>query len=204
MNELRETFHRWVRTVTLPVRDDTLGAALPHAPARIVHGGRPTDDPEDHERAVEVLESVGPALKRWLRAHRDELTEALKEQLEVAGAQALKDEDERYRQRQGELSAVIQNQTIARLETELEKLAAERARGLLFNQAERHAEIARSEEEKRQELIRRRHHLDEVRNRLAEERARILERLLPARFALADEAQVFPVAVEVRLPEPRA
>ena len=101
------------------------------------------------------------------------------------------------------MSSLIQNQTIARLESELEKLAAERARGLLFNQEERHAEIERSEEEKRQELARRRHHLDWVRERLAEERTRILERLLPARFALADEAQVFPVAVEVRLPEPR-
>ena len=201
VNELRETFHRWVRTVTLPVRGGALGAALPHAPARTVHGGRPSDDPEDRDYAAEVLESVGPALKRWLRAHRDELTEALMEQLEVAGAQALKDEDERYRQRQGELSALIQNQTIARLETELEKLAAERARGLLFNQEERHTEIERSEEEKRQELIRRRQQLDQVRERLAQERTRILERLLPARFALAEEAQVFPVAVEVRLPD---
>ena len=201
VNELRETFHRWVRTVTLPVRGGALGAALPHSPARTVHGGRPTDGPEDRDRAADILESVGPALKRLLRAHRHELTEALKEQLEVAGAQALKDEDERYRQRQGELSALIQNQTIARLETEMEKLAAERARGLLFNQAERHAEIERSEDEKREELVRRRQHLDQVRERLAEERTRILERLLPARFALADEAQVFPVTVEVRLPD---
>ena len=200
VNELRETFHRWVRTVTLPVRDGELGAALPHAPARTVRGGRPTDDPEDRDHAAEILESVRPALTRWLRAHRTELTEALQEQLESAGAQAVKDEDERYRGRQGELSALIQNQTIARLESELEALAAQRSRGLLFDQDERHAEIERSEEEKRQELIRRRHHLDEVRNRLAEERTRILERLLPARFALADDAQVFPVAVEVRLP----
>ena len=139
-------------------------------------------------------------MKRWLRAHRTELTERLQNELESAGAQAVKDEDERYRQRQGELSALIQNQTIARLESELAALAAQRSRGLLFDQDERHAEIERSEEEKRQELIRRRHHLDEVRKRLAEERTRILERLLPARFALADEAQVFPVAIEVRLP----
>ena len=33
------------------------------------------------------------------------------------------------------------------------------------------------------------------------ERARILDHLLPARFTLAGRAQVFPVAVEIRLPE---
>ena len=41
----------------------------------------------------------------------------------------------------------------------------------------------------------------EIREQLQRERTRVLERLLPARFALAGEAQVFPVAVEVRLPE---
>ena len=203
VNKLRETFHRWVRTVLLPVRDGVLGAPLPHAPARAVQGGLSTHEPEDRERAADILEDVGTALKRWLRGHRDELTGALQKQLESAGAQAVQDEEERYRQRQGELSVLIQNQTLVRLERELDALAAERARGYLFDQEERHAAIERSVEERQQELTRRRHHLDELRKRLAEERARVLERLLPARFALADEAQVFPVAVEVRLPDRR-
>ena len=203
VNELRETFHRWVRTLMLPVRGDALGAALPHAPARAMGGGNPTDDPDDRECATDILETVGPELKRRLRAHRTELTDALRARLESTGAQAKKDEDERYRQRQGEVSALIQNQTVTRLERELEKLDAQRARGLLFNQEERLAEIKRSREETQEEINRRRRHYDEIRERLAEERTRILERLLPARFALADDAQVFPVTVEVRLPERR-
>ena len=201
VNRLRETFHRWVRTLMLPVRGGTLGAALAQAPAQTGRGGRPTGDSEDHERAADILETVGPELKRRLRAHRAELSEALRRQLASAGAKAQKDEEERYRQRQGEVSALIQNQTVTRLERELENLDVQRTRGLLFNQEERLAEIKRSKEEKRDEINRRRRHYDEIRERLAKERTRILERLLPARFALADDAQVFPVTVEVRLPE---
>jgi len=204
VNRLRETFHRWVRTLTFPVCDGALGEALPHVPARALGGGRPTDDREDHERAIDILESVGPALKRRLLIHRTELTEDIRRQLESAGAAARREEDERYRQRQGEVSALIKQQTIARLESELERLDEQRSRGLLFNQEERFAEIERSREEKEQEIKRRRHDYDEIRERLANERTRILERLLPARFTLADEAQVFPVTLEVRLPEQRA
>ena len=56
-------------------------------------------------------------------------------------------------------------------------------------------------EEKEEELRRRRHHYEEICEQLQRERTRILERLLPARFALAGSPRVFPVAVEVRLPE---
>ena len=199
VNELRETFHRWVRTILVPVRDGALGAPLPHAPARALGGGCPAH-PGDRERASDFLLGIGRDLKRWLSVHRDQLTEDLRRQLENAGAAARKEEDERYRQRQGEVSALIEQQTIARLESELARLADQRTRGLLFNQEERLAEVERSEQEKAQELARRRRDYDEIRERLAEERARVLDRLLPKRFALADEAQVFPVAVEVRLP----
>ena len=44
VNELRETFHHWVRTLTLPVRDGALGAPLTHAPARnLAATARPVD-----------------------------------------------------------------------------------------------------------------------------------------------------------------
>ncbi len=200
VNRLRETFHRWVRTLIFPVRGEELGGALPHIPARALGRGRPTNDPEDRERAAEILENVGPALKQRLRNHRKQLTEALRHQLESAGATARSEEEERFRQRQGEVSSLIEGATLQRLENELRKLDAERGRGLLFNQEERFREIEHSQEEKKQEIQRRRRDHDEIRERLARERTRILDRLLPARFALADEAQVFPVTVEVRLP----
>ena len=64
----------------------------------------------------------------------------------------------------------------------------------------RTSEIEWSLEETEEELRRRRHY-EEIREQLHRERTRILDRLLPARFALAGAAQVFPVAVEIRLPE---
>ena len=71
----------------------------------------------------------------------------------------------------------------------------------LFDEDDRVAGIERSIEDKQAELERRKHHYEDIRQQLTRERQRILEYLLPARYSLAGEAQVFPVAVEIRLPE---
>ena len=203
VNALRETFHRWVRTLALPVRDGVLGKPLAHVPARTLRGALETRDPEDRERAGAILEDAGPDLGEWLRGYGNALTERLRRQLETDGEAARKREDERYRQRRGEVSALIEQSTVARLAREVALLAERRRQGRLFDESERLAEIERSIEEKEEEIRRRRHHYEEIREQLQRERTRVLERLLPARFALAGEAQVFPVAVEVRLPERR-
>ena len=203
VNALRETFHRWVRTLALPVRDGGLGKPLAHVPARTLRGALETHDPEDRERAGAILEDAGPDLGEWLRGYGNALTERLRRRLETDGEAARKREDERYRQRRGEVSALIEQSTVARLAREIALLAERRRQGRLFDKNEGLAEIERSIEEKEEEIRRRRHHYEEIRDQLQRERARVLERLLPARFALAGEAQVFPVAVEVRLPERR-
>jgi chromosome segregation ATPase len=64
-------------------------------------------------------------------------------------------------------------------------------------------ELDRSIEEKQAEVERRRRHYEEVRDQLARERERITKILLPRRYALQGEAQIFPVAIEIRLPEPK-
>ena len=203
VNALRETFHRWVRTLALPVRDGALGEPLAHVPALTLRGALEIHDPEERERAGDLLEGVRPGLRRWLREYRNALTERLRRRLAADGDTARRREDERYRQRQGEVSALIAQSTMARLTREIEQLGERRRQGRLFDEGERLAEIEQSIEEKQEELRRRRHHYEEIREQLRHERTRILERLLPARFALAGEAQVFPVAVEVRLPEQR-
>ena len=119
VNELRETFHRWVRTLALPVRDGELGAPLPHVPARARRDALQVDDPDDRERAGESVEEVSAGLRTWLRAYKDRLTERLTTQLRVDGEAARRCEDERYRQRQGEVSALIEQSTLARLTREL-------------------------------------------------------------------------------------
>ena len=201
VNELRETFHRWVRTVPLPVWSSELGEPLPHTPARARRGARATDAPGGRERAGELLEEVGAGLRRWVHRHTRDLTERLRDQLRVDGEAARRREDERYRQRQGEVSALIEQSTLARLTREIEQLGIRARQGQLFDEDERLAEIERSMEEKEEELRRRRDHYEEIRGQLQRERTRIVEHLLPARFALAGDAQVFPVAVEIRLPE---
>ena len=203
VNELRETFHRWVRTVPLPVRSGELGDPLPHTPARARRGARATDAPGERERAGDILEEVGADLRRWVHRHAEDLTERLRGQLRADGEAARRREDERYRQRQGEVSALIEQSTLARLDREIELLAIRARQGQLFDEDERLAEIERSLEEKEEELRRRRQHYEEIREQLQRERTRILDHLLPARFSFAGDAQVFPVAVEIRLPDQR-
>ncbi len=203
VNELRETFHRWVRTLAFPVRDGAPSAPLSHVPA---HGRRCTGgrlDPDDRRRAGELLEDVSADLRRWLREYGNGLSASFRRQLRVDGEAARGREDERYRQRQGEVSALIERSTMARLTREIERLNARARQGQLFDEAERLAEIEQSIAQRDEELTRRRRHYEEVRDQLQRERGRILDHLLPARFAMAGEAQVFPVAVEVRLPERR-
>ncbi len=76
----------------------------------------------------------------------------------------------------------------------------ERQQGVLFDQEERLDRIDRSIEEKQAEIDRRKNHYEEVRVQLERERERIMKHLLPKRYALSGEAQVFPVSLEVRLP----
>ena len=201
VNTLRETFHRWVRTLALPVREGRTGELLTHTPAQALRGARETTDPDDRACASEILEDVRADLNGRLDRYRDDLTDRLHRQLGVDGDAARAREDERYRQRQGEVSALIEQSTLARLTREVEELNRKSAQGRLFDANEQLAELERSIEEKQQELARRRGHYEEIREQLQRERTRILDHMLPARFMLAGTAQVFPVAVEVRLPE---
>jgi superfamily II DNA or RNA helicase len=200
VNDLRESFHHWVRTLAFPVRDGSLGELLPHRPALELRGALATHRDEHHERARELLEDVEPDLRRILGDHAEKLTAELRAQLELDGEQARKQEDERYRSRQGEVSSLIAENTLAKLEREVEKLKTDRAQGQLFEEAERLEKIDRSIEEKQEEITRRTRHYEEVREQLERERERILRHLLPKRHAMSGEAQVFPVCIEVRLP----
>jgi superfamily II DNA or RNA helicase len=204
VNDLRETFHHWVRTAILPIRKGNLGDPLPHQPAMQLRSARTTHEASHRERARDLLDEVTPELKRFLTAHAEHLTRVLHKRLETAGLEARKQEEERYRSRQGEVSSLIAENTLAKLEREIAKLKAERAQGLLFDEAARLDAIDRSIEEKQAEITRRTRHYEEVRAQLDRERERILKHLLPKRHAMSAAAQVFPVAIEVRLPEGKA
>ena len=201
VNELRETFHRWIRTVAFLVKDGELGKELAHQPAHQLRGADAPQTAAERQRAGEILDDVDADLRSWLRRHGGSLSESLRHQLEVDGDEVRRREDERYRQRQGEVSTLIEQSTITRLTREIEELNQRAAQGELFDEAGRLAAIELSIEEKQEEINRRRQHYEEIRDQLQRERTRMLDYLLPQRFAMASDARVFPVAVEIRLPE---
>lgn len=200
VNDLRESFHHWVRTLAFPIRNGELGEPLVHQPALALRGAVPTKDPADHKRASHILEEAEHDLKRALAEHSANLTMHLQQQLKVDGDAARTQEDERYRSRQAEVSSLIAESTMQKLIREVEQLKAERDQGQLFDEAARLERIDRSIEEKEVELTRRKRHYEEVREQLQRERERILKHLLPRRYAMSGEAQAFPVTLEVRLP----
>jgi len=151
-------------------------------------------------RARDILDEVAPDLKRFLADYAAKLTTNLKSQLETTGVQARRQEEERYRSRQGEVSTLIAENTLGKLEREIDKLKVERRQGLLFDEEARVDAIDRSIEEKQVEITRRTRHYEEVRVQLERERERIVRYLLPRRHAMSAAAQVFPVTIEVRLP----
>jgi hypothetical protein len=200
VNDLHETFHHWVKTLAFPVKAGKLGEPLAHKPAQNLNHSRPTYNPDDVSAAENIFEEADPDLKAFVAGYAEKLTYSLSQSLISAGQIARKEEDERYRSRQGEISSLIVENTLAKLEREIGRLKEERRQGLLFDAAEGLEALDRSIEEKEQELERRRKHYEEVRAQLEIERDRVLNNLLPQRFSMSGPAQVFPVCVEVRLP----
>lgn len=200
VNELRETFHHWVRTLVFPVKNGALGEPLNHRPVSELRHRQPVFDDHLRANASDILDEVIPDLKHFLADYAVTLTDTLRAQLDAAGIQAKKQEEDRYRSRQGEVSTLIAENTLGKLEREIEKLKTERRQGLLFDEESRIEAIDRSIEEKQAEITRRTRHYEEVRIQLEKERERIVRYLLPRRHAMPAEAQVFPVAIEVLLP----
>ncbi len=201
VNDLRESFHHWVRTLAIPVAKGALADPLPHAPAATLRGAAAPVAEKDLSRARDLWEEVAVDARDLVRRLGADLTQSLRASLAEEGQEARKRETERFQSRQGELSKLIESQTMERLERELAELDAEMRQGTLFDAEGRLEALQRSREAKEEELRRRRNHYEELRQQLAQERQRVLEHLLPRRYELRGGAQVFPVAVEIRLPE---
>jgi hypothetical protein len=201
VNELRESFHHWVRTVVVPVTKGTLGEPLAHVPAASLRGATAQGKESDVSVARDLWDEVSVDMRDLVRSLARNLTRSLSATLAHEDVEARKRETERFRSRHGELSHLIESQTLQRLERELAELDTAIRQGSLFDAEGYLQELTRSREAKEEELRRRRNHYEELREQLGKERTRVLEHLIPRRFALRGEAQVFPVAVEIRLPE---
>lgn len=196
VNELRETFHRWVQTIELPVRNGKLLGPRPHRPAAKL---RSTEALAEHAEAQELWDDVEEDVRKFIDERRTELTLALRSTLEADGKVAIKDERERFQSRRSELSALIQRNTIERLEREIGDLDAKLQQGKLFDAENRIAELKASRQAKQEEIERRKRQYEEMKSQLERESERVLEKLLPKRYAMRSEAQVFPLAVEIRV-----
>lgn len=177
-----------------------MGDPLSHVPAKSYRNATITQSSDHYVRAQKGLDEVEPEIRNFLRQYGEALTSDLLAQIELDGGVARKNEEERYRSRQGEVSSLINENTLNKLEREVEDLKLERLQGVLFDQEGRLERIDRSIEEKQAEIDRRKNHYEELRAQLEKERERILKHLLPKRYALSGKAQVFPVCLEVRLP----
>lgn len=199
VNELRETFHHYIRTVRFPVYEGDIDGPLSHIPASELRPARSCFSEKDIEAARELLSDLEPDLKEYIKNRRCSLTNKLKEKLDADGKKAREEEERRYQSRQGEVSNLIAENTLAKLEREIERLKLERQQLTIFDfldSSDQRETIIKMKEE---ELQRRRQHYEEVREQLSKERERVLKYLIPRRFSLKGDAQVFPVAVEVRL-----
>jgi superfamily II DNA or RNA helicase len=201
VNELRETFHHWVRTLCVPIRHGELGVPLPHVPARALRLAAPVPTAADIARARDLWDEVERDVRQLVGTLASELTERLQARLAEAGRTAIAQENERLQSRQGEVSALIAETTLQRLEREIVTLRQEAQQGVLFDRDARLATLERSIAEREEEVRRRRAQYEELRDQLRRERERVLRYLLPKRYTLRGTAYVFPVAVEIRLPE---
>jgi hypothetical protein len=203
INNLREPFHHWVRTLRIPLIGDELGKLTTYV--------QPSDDTAavklpskaDILHARELWETIGPDVRDVLAKHR-QATEALVAQgLDQTRDQRIAEADATFATRIEEVREAMRKNTIKNLEKDLAKLQRQSEQGFLFPQlAREHAEKLANLEE---EIARRTLHYEELLKTLQRERERMVKRFLPERFKLRDGGvQVFPLTVEIRLPGVRA
>ena len=176
---MRETFHHWIHTLQIPVHGDSLGEILPHQSAAHISSATPCHDPAYISRAKDILSDLEPDLKELIRQRRNDLSAAIATHLSADKDKALQEEEQRYQSRQGEVSTLIAENTLGKLEREIDRLKQMRDQGMLFEQEAFLDDIDRKIELKQEELQRRKLHYEEVRQQLAVERERVIKRMLP-------------------------
>lgn len=195
INELREPFHHWTRTYHIPVVNSRLLTPLPYNP--------PTSDGREFTGGVAsarlLWEEVEPDLREFVQTCSANLTDTLRSRLHERGAEAIEVEKSRFKQRLKEVDRAMSENTLVKLQKERDELIEDMRQLTLIDLDRREQEDRLRDLEA--ELQRRRDHFQGLLARLEMEQERVLTRVLPMRYQLHQNAQVFPVAVEIRLPE---
>jgi len=199
VNSLREPFHHWVRTLRIPVVDEELGEPLAYlAPSDDLHPAELDDASLDHAR--ELWSALSLDVRDLIDAHSAAIEKRVGEGLEARRAAELTRARKAFNDRIAEVRAGMKKNTLEQLSKEIEKKQRERQQVQMFaaDQREIEQEIAQLQEE----YDRRVHQSEQLLELLQREKQRVIERLLPQRFSLrGGGVQVFPLTVEIRLPE---
>jgi len=199
VNALREPFHHWIRTLRFSITDGKIGKPLEYvAPGKDVVA-TDTIAGADVEVARSIWDDISLEASSLLEGMSVELTTRMRDKLKEAGRQALTEEKDRFKHRLAEVERAMRENTLQRLEKERDTLLAELRQGMLF------PDLVRAKQEELenldQELHRRRTHYEDLRRELEKEQDRVLKLLIPKRYELHGKVQVFPLTVEIRLPE---
>ncbi len=192
-NELRETFHHWVRTLRFPIRQGHLGEPLDHLPAAEDRADDAVPAPAAVERVRELWLEVQADAEAALARHADQLTEQAQAHMKKDLAEQTKNQRQLFEARRRELDKELkksQKQAIADFDKELDNQPD------LFNTT--HIERTADRIRDKVDSLRRQH--QQAVEFLDNEEPRVLEHVLPRRCTLRGSVQVFPVTVEIRLP----
>lgn len=195
INELREPFHHWTRTYRIPISGGELGSPLPYEP--------PANDGTQNAGGViaarQLWEDLEPELRQFVQDRATELTEALRDRMKETGKAAIEEEKDRFRQRLKEVERAMSENTVIKLQRERDDLVAD-MRQLSLIDIDRRAQEDRLRDLEA-ELQRRSFHFKDLLDQLKADQERVVTNVLPMRYQLRQSAQVFPVAIEIRLPE---
>jgi len=197
VNELREPLHHWVRTLQFTIRHGDLGELLPHVPAGQIDSGQPVTDTSVIEQARELWENLEAQVKARLKTLAQELSDRIQQKLQTEFQTAQTQAQHRFSDRLREVRQAMKTNSIQKLERERDDLIQR------MQQLELFAEEQKKQREKlrnlEDELQRRQHHYQTLLEQLEQERQRVLQQILPKRYALRGAVQVFPVTIEMRL-----
>lgn len=195
VNELRETCHHVVRTLAFPINDGQLGDALPHQPPAAYASHLASGE---LSLARQLWTDIDRALKTRVQQLKANTTDHLRLRLEHARKQVTERESQRFRQRRHELKQALKENQLEALRKEADKLRAQSQQLSLFRELD--DDLQRRLSDLNAELQLRERHYQSVLDRLELEQERTLQHILPRRYALRGQAQVYPIAVELRLP----
>jgi SNF2 family DNA or RNA helicase len=200
VNQLRENFHHWVRTFQIVIKNGEISAPLPHLPASQLRSDDTSINQSDIEKARHLWIDIEKDIKKFLQKYSKDLTQQMRDVLSSEIIEETDYEKDRYTSRRTQIQNLMREQSIEKLERDIAHLKRERDQGYLIDADRQLDRIDRGIRDKEEEIKRRRTHYEFILEQLKEDSERIVKEILPKRYALQYEVQVFPVAVEIRLP----